>query len=359
MNKNIASNNGNGTQTVSTQDIKQPAGPIAVEESQSEISAFDRLTPTEVYLRTSAYNDGYQVAINANDFRPNAETEDKLREKWAKVARESNQGTFDVNVNLHDQHSEREFDRLHAMRDDAEDRVQQAEINLRTKEEALAQLVKPKPESDFAFWLIFAVAIAVFSIGFAPTFHDVFFIGLAQTDDISAWAVSGFVSIWVGAILTLLILVEFGRQITSFNWLGLSAGILVALGFLLIRYSAAGHLDALSVGLTVYEIAIVIGLEATAFFRRKARLETHRQLETHERAENDLASALTQKERSLLDLEKIDQSIKTHIDYVRVRNNGAIFNAAIEEALITAALDGYHAGVRTNHGHKIGRRNSQ
>ena len=210
------------------------------------------------------------------------------------------------------------------------------------------------------FWVIFVVAVAVFSIGFTPTFHDIFFIDLAQSDPLLGWLVSFAVSIPIGSILALLILVEFGRKIASFNWLGLTSGILVALGFLLIRYNASSDgLDALSIGLTVYEIALVLGLEATSYFRRRSRKESQEQAEIYEKTARELEVAREQKGRSVADSEKTAEAIKTHIKYVEQRSIGTLFNISIEEALVTAAISGYRAGVRSNHGRKLGRKEKQ
>ncbi len=357
MKTNNVTTNTNGTQNGKLTDIKELLSHQTVKETQSENLGYDKLTPTGVYLRTSAYEDGYKLAVKSNDFRINSESEEKLRQKWQKVAKESDQGVFDTEANLHDKHYHEEFERLQNIRQDAEDASHNAEINLRQKEETLAQTPKPAEESDVMLWIIFAVAVAVFSIGFAPTFHDVFFAELAQADPLLGWLTSIGVSIPIGAILALLILVEFGRKIASFNWLGLTAGILVALGFLLIRLSVSDDgLDSLSVGLTLYEIALVLGLEACAYFRRKEKKEAQEQAEIYEKAEKDLEVAVKQKERSKEDYEKSDKAIKTHIEYIEQRNCGTLFNTAIEEALVSAAISGYRAGVRDNHGKKIGRK---
>lgn len=356
MKTNNVITNSNGTHNGKLKDIKELLTHETVKEAQSGNPGYDKLTPTEVYLRSSAYEDGYELAAKSNDFRPNHETEEKLRQKWQKVAKESDQGVFDTGANLHDKHYHEEFERLHTIRQDAEDALHHAEINLRQKEETLAQTPKPEKEGNATFWIIFAVAIAVFSIGFAPTFHDIFFITLAQADPLLGWLTSISVSIPIGAILALLILVEFGRKIASFNWLGLTAGILVALGFLLIRRSASGELDSLSIGLTIYEIALVLGLEACAYFKRKAKKEAHETAEIYEKALNDLDVATKQKERSKEGYEDTNKAIKTHIKYIEQRNIGTLFNTAIEEALISAALNGYHAGIQNNHGRKIGRK---
>lgn len=358
MNSLITTSNGthNGKLADTKNELVSKRTAKAIE---TDSVGYDRLTPTEVYSRSSAYQDGYELAEKSNDFRPNPETESTLLEKWRKVARESEQGLFDTTANLHDKHYQEEFERLHAIRQDAEDASHNAEINLRHKEESLAQTHKPAEGSDTMLWFTFAVAVAVFAIGFAPTFHDVFFIGLAQTDALLSWIASAAVSIPIGAILALLILVEFGRKIATFNWLGLTAGILVAIGFLLIRMSASGELDSMTIGLTVYEIALVLGLEACAFFRRKSKKEFQEQMEIYERADNDLGVAANQRERSAGDYENADQAIKRHIEYIEQRNIGTLFNQAIEDALTTAAINGYHAGVRNNHGKKIGRKDGQ
>lgn len=354
--------NGNGAHTEKFSDIgdlpplQEKERTVKKETPLSESQSYERLTPAEVYLRSSAYKDGYDLALKSNDFRVNADSENHLRRKWQKVAKESDQGIFDPSANLHDRHYQQEFERKQNIRQDTEDALHNAEINLREKEEALAQTPKPTETSDAAVWVLFAVAVAVFSIGFAPTFHDVFFIALSQADPLVGWLASIAVSLPIGAILALLILIEFGRNIASFNWLGLAAGILVALGFLLIRYSAAGDLDALSVGLFIYECALVLGMEAVSFFRRKATKEARQQTEIYEKAEKDLAVAVKQKDRSREEYEKFDRAIETHIEFIENRRTGTLFNPAIEEALDSAAVSGYRAGVRDMHARKIGKR---
>jgi hypothetical protein len=346
----------NGTHNGKLIDVREQLSRETVKERSDENHGYDKLTPTEVYLRSSAYEDGYQLGVKSNDFRPNPETEEKLRYKWEKVAKESDQGIFDAENNLHDKHYHEEFERLQNIRQDAEDALHHAEINLRQKEEALAQTLKPEEENNTFFWLLFVVAVTVFSIGFAPTFHDIFFITIAQTDPLVGWLLSILVSIPIGAILALLILVEFGKKITTFNWLGLAAGILVALGFLFIRLSASDNLDSLSVGLTLYEVALVLGLEACAYFRRKEKKEAQVAREIYEKSQNDADIALKQKDRSLEAYEDTSKAIKTHIEYIEQRNIGTLFNSAIEEALVAAAVNGYHAGIKDNHGRKIGRK---
>jgi hypothetical protein len=346
--KTVHTNNG----TQRTADLNEAIS----HGTQTESESYDRVTPTDVYTRSSAYDDGYSVAQQANDFRINAETEEKLRQKWQNVARESDQGVFDPDANLHDRRYQDEFERVQGIRQDAEDAVHTAEINLREREEALAGVSKPAPEGNGVFWALFGIAVVVFSIGFAPTFHDVFFIDLALSDPLLSWIASTGVSMPIGGIMALLILCEFGRKIVTFNWLGLVGGILIALGFLLIRYSASDGLDSLSVGLFVYECALVLGLEGIAYLRRKARKEAQDVAEIYEKAENDLTVAVSQKERCIEEYAKSDWSVKKHIEYIEQRTNGTVYNAAIEEALVSAAVAGYRASVRANHGRKLGRK---
>ena len=279
-----------------------------------------------------------------------------MTEKWRKVAQESDQGAYDPSANLHDKHYQEEFERKRDSRQDSEDAIHHAEINLREKEDILAQTPEPQQEGSATFWFLFVVAIAVLSTGFAPTFHDVFFIGLAMADPVIAWLSSALVSIPVGMIVAMLILFEFGRTIVSFNWPGLTSGIGVALGFLLMRIYAAGAIDSLSIGLTVFEIAAVLGLEAVAYYRRKARKEAHEIAIAHTKATNDVQVASEQMTRSSHAFEGIEKAIRLHIEYVESRNCGSIFNSAIENALVTAAEEGYNAGVRDNHGRRIARR---
>lgn len=103
----VTTSNGTGNNDQSTAIVESSLSQISIAEAQSE--GFDRLTPIEVYLRSSAHRDGYDLTIKSNDFRINLESEEKLGEKWQKVANEANQGVFNATANLHDKHYHEEF----------------------------------------------------------------------------------------------------------------------------------------------------------------------------------------------------------------------------------------------------------
>ena len=142
MSKNNIVTNGNGTFAPDAKIIAEATEEKSTRETKTDVLDddlhYDRLTPTVVHLRSTAYEDGLDVAEKSNDFRPNPETEEKLKDKWQKVAKEADQGLFDTETNLHDKHYQDEFDRLQEIRQDAEDALHTAEINLREKEETLA-----------------------------------------------------------------------------------------------------------------------------------------------------------------------------------------------------------------------------
>ncbi len=317
---------------------------------------FDRVTPSTVYARSSAFQDEFDQARRSNLVRDNQESRAAVERKYSSIAHETDQGEFDPVAIRHDAEYDFEFKRQRLLRQEAEDAFNLSEGYVRDKEDKLSQMETREEVKNGTPWGLLAIATITLAIGVVPTIYDAFLTGLAVNDPLAAWFAAAVVSIPIAALLAGVILVETGRQITTFNYLGLIAGFFVAFGLFLVRYSVIGQVDSLNLGLLCYEVAVIVGLEAVMYLRRKeAKAQTETNL-AYVKAEADLHATRDQRDRSRQAYDQADKAIKDHIVFIEDRRKGTLFNAAIEEALVASAAAGRDAARAANYARKIGKK---
>jgi hypothetical protein len=262
------------------------------------------------------------------------------------MARETYRDRFDPSANAHDRMHQAEYERTIDQRKESEKGEKHALANLRDTETNLARTPKAgtKPAAPPVVVGAFIVTIM---LTVAPTLHDAVF--LTVGDDLLEWFFASGCAAFVGTMLTLAIL--NGRR-TIWTWVGVGAGVIVAVGLCAVRLARAeGAGDVvMGIGLTIVEIAAVLLLEwlASGLREKEAEWDVKHDAESQAIAQVDAAKAdLT---RWQTRIKELGDAIASKIAFVEDRHNRNIHIAELEAVAIKAVLDGYNAGIAENIG---------
>ena len=319
-------------------------------EDKLPSSLEDVVGPTQtssiLEMQTGLFRHGHNRAHESGTTEPRGEDVRALEDHARAMARDTYRDRYDPAKHAHDAMHHAEYKRTVAKRDEAEIGEQYAIANLRDAERDLAKTPKagpkpaPKPSLAAAFIVAFALSIA-------PTLHDSVFHTIP--DDLLAWFASLVSAAFVGGMLTLAML---GGRRTKMTWIGVAAGVVLGLGLGAIRLSMAqGAGEVLfAVGLTIFEIAVVLLLEWMANGLRTAEAEW---LPRHRAEAEALAArdaAQTDLERRQAHLKELNDVIAGKIAFVEDRHNRNIHIGELEAVAIKAVLDGYNAAITENLG---------
>ncbi len=303
-------------------------------------------TSSMLEMQTGLFNHGHHRAHKSGTIEPRSEDVRALEDHARAMAKETYRDTYDPEKHAHDAMHHVEYQRSIAKRDEADIAEQHAAANLRDAEGDLAKAPKagPKPAPKQSLVAAFIVALV---LSIAPTLHDSIFHTLP--DDLLAWFLSLVSAAFVGGMLTLAIL---GGRLSKLTWIGVAAGVILGLGLGAVRLSSAeGTGEVLfAIGLTIFEIAVVLLLEWMASGLRTSEAEwlpRHRAeaeaLAARDAAQADLARRQAQ-------LRELNDAIAGKIAFVEDRHNRHIHIAELEAVAIKAVLDGYNAAITENIG---------
>lgn len=303
-------------------------------------------TSSILEMQTGLFRHGHNRAHESGTTEPRNEDIRALEDHARAMAKETYRDRYDPVKHAHDAMHHAEYQRAVAKRDEAETTEQHAAANLRDTERDLAKAPKagPRPAANRP---LVATFIVTFALSIAPTLHDSVFHTIP--DDLLAWFASLVSAAFVGGMLTLAIL---GGRRTTMRWIGVTAGVILGLGLGAVRLSTAqGAGEVLfAIGLTVFEIAVVLLLEWMANGLRTGEAEwlpRHRE-ETEALAARDAAQA--DFDRRQADVKQLNDAIAGKIAHVEDRHNRHINIGELEAVAIKAVLDGYNAAITENIG---------
>lgn len=303
-------------------------------------------TSSMLEMQTGLFRHGHNRAHESGTTEPRNEDIRALEDHARAMAKETYRDRYDPAKHAHDAMHHAEYKRTMAKRDEVEIIEQHAAANLRDAECDLAKVPKagPKPAADQRLVAAFIVA---FTLSIAPTLHDSVFHTIP--DDLLTWFASLVSAAFVGGMLTLAIL---GGRRTTTTWIGVASGVILGLGLGAIRLSMAqGAGEVLfAIGLTIFEIAVVLLLEWMASGLRTSEAEW---LPRHKAEAEALAgrdAAQVDLERRQADLKELNDAIAGKIAHVEDRHNRHIHIGELEAVAIKAVLDGYNAAITENIG---------
>jgi len=301
---------------------------------------------TVLAILTGMFELGRNRALQSGTVESRADDLRTLEDHARAMARDTYRDRFDPSLNPHDKMRQTEYQRTLKQREEAEIASRHAVANLRDAQVQLAKTRKAGERPRANGWLVAAFIVAIM-ISLSPTLHD--FVFHTFSDDLLAWFGALVTSAFVACMLTLAILT--GRR-TTWEWIGVGAGIVLGLGLGILRLSSAEGGDEVmfSVGLTIFEIAVVLLLEWLASGLRHddeiwaARRDSENEaLELCDAKQADLSRC-----ESLL--QECEEQLARTILYVEDRHNRNIHLPELEALVVKSVLDGYDSGVTENIG---------
>lgn len=313
------------------------------------------LVPVPVFTRETAFEHGRDVALSAGDMEVNEKTVSSLTEYCRAMAREMKRGRFDPVNNSHDKLRQEEYDALREERKVAKHALSLADGKTRDAKHA-ASVAAAAPRTEVARWAVAAAVAGLLALGFVPTIHDLFF---DAAEPLAGWYGSVLTALALGVSLSALLLwldahSEDDERLLSRK--GLWAGVGIAFAFCAARWRDADGLGSVlfSFALFIYEAAVVLLVETVLASVRKAkRLREARAAEGH-RLESEAAAHGEHGDSLKRKIAELDAGIEAFINYVEQRNGGEAHTEQIEQGLISAALNGYNAGIMVNRGKVLG-----
>lgn len=303
-------------------------------------------TSSILEMQTGLFRHGHNRAHKSGTTEPRNEDIRALEDHARAMAKETYRDRYDPAKHAHDAMHHAEYQRTVAKRDEADIALQHAAANLRDAELDLAKAPKVGPKPAPRHYLVASFIIAL-ALSIAPTLHDSIFHTIP--DDLLAWFASLVSAAFVGGMLTLAIL---GGRRTTMTWIGVAAGVILGVGLGAVRLSTAqGASEVLfAVGLTIFEIAVVLLLEwmASGLRTNEAEWLPRNQAEAEALAARDAAHA--DLERRQANLKELNDAIAGKIAHVEDRHNRHIHIGELEAVAIKAVLDGYNAAITENIG---------
>lgn len=355
----VNGHNGNGNGQPSSNESTKPSSsePIdilgngKVRQSVNGVKSYPTLRSIIAEYHSSMYEHGYNLAVSSRVLEPRQQDLDAIKEFAAKSARECKRDSFDTGIRLHDQMHKAEYDKHLADRIFAEEtkKFAYAEMRERAKE---AKQAKAHGRSNKALWILLGAAAAIgLATTFVITFHDVFFL---MPDEMLAWLVSGIAALIIGGVISVMILFDTGSdgQRSATNWIGLGAGVLIAVGFGLARLRDAGTQGEylLSFALMLIELGLVLGLEGVAGGIRTANRNNDANALNQARCEALHEEAAAHYQHCEQEVQVLNNTVTSDIGYVEERDERNLRIKELEEAMIASGHAGYFAGIGKNRG---------
>ncbi len=343
--------------------------PRNIDLNQSEEQ--NEATDTSAYVHTVSesghamkiyidmYARGRRRALESGDIEPNPNDLESLTEQAAAAAREVAQETYDPKANPQDKIRESEYQKNLNDRKEAEQGEKHAAGRVREKESVLAKIKgimqKPTPPA-----FITVGGISMIALSLMTTNHDIFFYSFE--DDILSWGLSLACGLFVGLFVSWSILeaIETSGEKSILNWGGFVGGIVLVIGFAVLRLSEADTNAQLilCLALTLIEVGAIILLE---FVARGLREETkvwasHKQM--IDTADAELQAALQDLKRWQNIISQIDGKLKAHLAYVESKVSRHLNVDRLEANAVKSIKDGYYDGIAVNRGKIFGNSNN-
>ncbi len=297
---------------------------------------------------------GLEEALKTGALEPNEEVLQAIQEHARASARAAYRETYDPNLHHHDRLSDEEYKKLLRDRELTELAEMHALAALGDSEREVARTPAGTAPREPSPILTVSAVVAVM-ITVAPTLHDFVFI---TGDDIMSWTLSMLCGLFLGLMVTLMILsdVDQSGQRSAYNWIGIGAGIFMCLALCAIRLKGAATTGdyIFAFGLSGIEAAIVLALEGVAMSRRSAQRNYQEKQAALNQTTRLRDAALAHLERIRERLTEIGDRIRGHIGYVEDRSTRNLHINEIEAAAVKAASAGYLSGISENRGRVLG-----
>jgi len=303
------------------------------------------------HFQSDLYKLGFEAAIKSGALDPDPDTLSALEGDARASARNAAREPYNPEENPHDKVRNGEFQKRFSDRKQHEQRVEynRKEVGQREKDASPYVKEKEKPEPSL---LQMISATSLFSLSLAPTFHDRFF--LVIDDDPLRWFLSLASGVCAGAFVTLSMLksLDVSGKRTWAHWGGLLAGVVLAVGFALVRLVGvednseklfAYALAAIEVGVVIYLECYATGLRSRIHEWAAYEATRHDKLTLLEFARQNLRDA-----EAALDL--LNAKIDDHQAYLEDRIVRQVSVAELEETAVRAVRNGYMDGISRNRG---------
>lgn len=341
----------NGSTKSTTSEPIDILGNGKVRQSVNSVKSYPTLRSIIAEYHSTMYEHGYNLAVSSRILEPRQQDLDAIKEFAAKSARECKRDSFDISLRLHDQMHKVEHDKHLVDRTYAEEtrKFAYAEMRERAKE---AKQAKAHRRSNKALWILLGAAAAIgLATTFVITFHDVFFL---MPDEMLAWLISAVAALIIGGVISVMILFDTGSdgQRSATNWIGLGAGILIAVGFGLARLRDAGTYGEylLSLALMLIELGLIVGLEGVASGIRTANRSNDANALNQARCEALHEEAVEHYRHCDQEVQTLNNTVTDDIGYVEERDGRNLRITELEEAMIASGHAGYFAGIGKNRG---------
>lgn len=313
------------------------------------------LVPVPVFTRETAFEHGGNAALSSGDLEVNEQTVASLTDYCRAMAREMKRGHFDPANNSHDKLRQEEFDALLDERKVAKHALSLADGKTRDAKHA-ASVTVLMPQGRVPRWAVAGAAAGLLALGFVPTIHDLFF---DSADQLTGWYWASIAAVVLGGSMAGLLLwldsnSEDDDRLLSRK--GLWAGVGIAFAFCAARWRDAEDIGAVffSIALFIYEAAVVLLVETVLASMRKTKRMRDVQVAESRKLESEASAHVENSELLKKKIAELDDKIEAFINYVEQRNAAETQMEQIEQALISAALDGYNAGIAANRGKVLG-----
>ncbi len=344
-----ASLNGSYSENLESDSIKNAADQQAT--GSPEVSSPDVI----LTMRTGLFNHGRTRAMQSGVFTPSSKDIEDLTAHGEAMANEVACDLFDEEKYEHDRLRKLEFEEEKQNRQELKQAITHSRADIREREDDLARAnsaaSKPVPPT-----LLMVTAGFVLAITVVPTMHD--FIYITLSDDLLNWFLSLVSACLIGLFVTTSILgdIDSTGKRTSASWLGLIGGVVMFVGFGILRIAKAADWGEIlfASALTIVELGIIGLLEWRAAALRDAYRDwSAKQAEVAgKKALLEAANANHARLENLFN--RSQKAIITHINLVESRSIRHFNIAAIVAAAKKSILDGYNAGIAFNRGRAFG-----
>jgi hypothetical protein len=353
---NVASKNGNGRKAGFFEDENIGSGfsTNTLKGSVNESSYVRRRVEIFLSIEKGICDLGWKRGIDSGDVAPDSETEATMKAHARAMAEAAYRANFDPIESAHDKSRQEEFEKCRAEIIDAEQALKNEKSKLKETENNASKAtakVAVKPEFPTA---IVVVAIPLITLTVAFTLYDSF---VSSLGFILALTFSLLTGLCWGAFVSYLILHNYTSEENErgwANWIGLAAGVGMALGLGFIRYSqSSAEFFWLVIGLTTVEIFIVIGLEFFARQYRRSSLDYYKRAVVAGEAQSEADTVKAEIARRKDRVSELQNKIDDHIQYLDERDLRAKHKEQLIESAEKAYIDGYRGACDYNKGKNL------
>lgn len=296
----------------------------------------------------SAYERGRNWAHKAAALTLSPEDAEYLENDAKAMARRLPSTPFDPAVNVEDKPKADEYDKNLRDLDDAEMAFTHAAVEVRQREQELANLGREDCSPQAPTWLTVG-GITFFAAGFTFGIYD--WVHERVSDAYLAALVASIPSVALGVFVVRCLTNPDSPRKRTF---GLLAGIGVSVATGVLRYAFAPDEWLIAIALTLLEVVVVLFLD---WYGRHLQPRYHDWLVKHEargQAEHRLEAARQHQSRAEQRVVQLKLAIAKHLEEVAIRSLCFQKFSEIEAALVNAILAGAHKGMAENQGLKRG-----